>query len=98
MGELIMPEALPRATPVTVAKDEPYPTGAPPDNRAVFLRVHPYQSSTAAKDWEAQRVANLAAHGVIAGAAPITPTVVEDPEEGPEADGVEYVDTPRGRK
>ena len=64
-------EALPRATPVTVAKDEPYPTGAPPDFSSVPLRVHTMQELTTAAKWESQRVANLLAGGMIAGGAAV---------------------------
>ena len=88
-------ENLPRAVPLVIGKDEPYPTGAPPDFSSVPLRVHPQQALTDAKDWEAQRIANLAAGGLIAGGAAITPTV-GDPEA--EVEGAGYVDTPRGRK
>lgn len=86
-----MPVALPRATPVDIGKDEPYPTGAPPDFAAVTLRVHPMQALTAAEHWEPQSVENLAAGGVIAGAM-----AYEPPD--PEVEGAEYVDTPRGKK
>ena len=63
------------ATIVTVAKDEPYPTGAPPDFSSVPLRVHTPQELTdgpVGKDnsaWERQKIQNLAAGGMIAGGA-----------------------------
>jgi hypothetical protein len=61
------------ATIVTVGKDEPYPTGAPPDFSAVLLRVHTPQELTdgpVGQDgsaWERQKIQNLAAVGMIAG-------------------------------
>jgi flagellar basal body rod protein FlgC len=84
-------ESLPRATPIVIDKDEPYPTGAPPDFAAVVLRVHPMQALTEAEHWEPQSVENLAAGGVIPGAM-----AYEPPE--PEVDEFGYVETPRGRK
>jgi len=63
------------ATIVTVGKDEPYPTGAPPDFSAVPLRVHTPQELTdgpVGKDnspWDRQREQNLKAGGLIAGGA-----------------------------
>ena len=85
-------ESLPRAIPVNIDKDEPYPTGAPPDFAAVTLRVHPMQALTDAEHWEPQSQENLAAGGVIAGA------MAYEPPEEPEADADGYVETPRGRK
>jgi len=94
-----MPEALPRATPVTVEPNEPYPTGAPPDFAAVTLRVHPMQALTDAEHWEPQSIENLAAGGVIAGAMAYEPTEPEvDIVSASEVAGDYYVDTPRGRK
>jgi hypothetical protein len=57
------------ATIVGVAKDEPYPTGAPPDFAAVVLRVHSPQENTDAVNWQGQSQANLAAGGMISGGA-----------------------------
>ena len=88
-----MAENLPRAVPIVIDKDEPYPTGAPPDFAAVTLRVHPKQALTEAEHWEPQSVENLAAGGVLPGA-----TAYEPPEPEIEEEGVEYVDTPRGRR
>jgi hypothetical protein len=89
-GSNPMPENLPRATPVTVEPNEPYPDGAPPDFSEVVARVHPHQTITEAQHWEDQSIENLAHAGVIPGAVPYTPP---DPEAG-----AEYVDTPRGKK
>jgi len=63
---------------VTVAKDEPYPTGAPPDFLAVVLRVHTPQEQTDGpvgqynNPYERQSIQNLKAGGLIAGGAPGT--------------------------
>jgi hypothetical protein len=68
--EQVLPTA---ANIVTVGKDEPYPTGAPPDWSAVPLRVHTPQEltdgpiGTNGNGWERQKIQNLAAGGLIAG-------------------------------
>ena len=59
------------ATVVTVAKDEPYPTGAPPDFALVLPACKRAQELTTAAKWESQQVANLLAHGMIAGGAAV---------------------------
>ena len=59
------------ATVVTVQKDEPYPTGAPPDFSLVLPAVKRAQELTTAAKWESQRVANLLAAGMIAGGAAV---------------------------
>lgn len=63
------------ATIVTVEKDEPYPTGSPPDGTLIPARVHRAQELTDGpvgkwnNPFERQSVQNLAAHGLIAGGA-----------------------------
>lgn len=59
------------ATVVTVAKDEPYPTGSPPNFALVLPNCKRAQELTTAAKWESQRVANLLAHGMIAGGAAV---------------------------
>jgi|KBSSwiStaDraftv2_1062776.scaffolds.fasta_scaffold640784_1 hypothetical protein len=61
------------ATIVTVAKDEPYPTGTPAVTN--MANVHTPQERTAGPIgtngnlWERQKIQNLAAGGMIAGGA-----------------------------
>lgn len=63
------------ATIISVGKDEPYPTGSPPDGKTIPARVHTAQELTDGPSglynspWERQRVQNLAAGGMIAGGA-----------------------------
>jgi hypothetical protein len=58
---------------VTVGKDDPYPTGTPPDGTLIPARVHlpPQQLIAAAKKYN-QSQANLLAGGMIAGGAMYT--------------------------
>ena len=67
--------SLQAATIVSVGKDQPYPTGAPPDFLAVVLRVHTPQEQTDGggqpdNPWERQSIQNLRAGGMIKGGAP----------------------------
>jgi hypothetical protein len=63
------------ATIVTVGKDEPYPTGTPPDGLLIPARVHRAQELTDGpvggynNPYERQSVQNLRAGGLIAGGA-----------------------------
>lgn len=65
------------ATIVSVGKDQPYPTGTPAVTN--MANVHPPQLLTdgpignAGSPWEEQKIANLAAGGMIAGGAGWTP-------------------------
>lgn len=77
------------ATVVTVGKDVPYPTGTPPDGTLIPGRVHTKQELTdgpighADSPWEQQKIANLAAGGMIVNGDPWTPP--PPPEPDPEA-------------
>jgi hypothetical protein len=66
------------ASVVAIEPNEPYPTGSPPDPAEVVGRVHVPQEITEAAHWEAQSEANLAAGGLIPGAAAYEPEVIED--------------------
>jgi hypothetical protein len=59
------------ATVVTVGKDEPYPTGSPPNFALVLPNAKRAQELTTAAKWDAQRTANLLAGGMIAGGAAV---------------------------
>jgi hypothetical protein len=60
---------------VTVGKDDPYPTGTPPDGTLIVGRVHTFQEQTDGpvgkwnNPYERQSVQNLAAGGLIKGGA-----------------------------
>jgi len=60
---------------VTVGKDDPYPTGSPPDGTLIPARVHNPQDLTDGpvgkynNPFERQSVQNLAAGGLIKGGA-----------------------------
>jgi hypothetical protein len=63
------------ATIVSVGKDEPYPTGTPPNGLLIPARVHTAQELTDGpvgsynNPYERQSVQNLRAGGMIAGGA-----------------------------
>ncbi len=57
---------------VTVGKDDPYPTGTPPDGTQIPARVHVPQELIAAAKKYNQSQANLLAGGLIAGGAMYT--------------------------
>jgi hypothetical protein len=59
------------ATIVSVAKDEPYPTGAPPNFALVLPAAKRAQELTYSDKWLAQQQANLLAGGMIAGGAAV---------------------------
>lgn len=60
---------------VTVGKDDPYPTGSPPDGTLIVGRVHTAQEQTDGpvgkngNPYERQSIQNLAAGGLIKGGA-----------------------------
>jgi len=58
-------------TDVTVAKDEPYPTGSPPDNSLVPGRTvrMPYELVNGTPDWQTQSQENLRVGGLTVGGA-----------------------------